>query len=404
MIKYYWIFSDGKISTEKDPVYTFAYPGYHKVSLNTFNELSGCMDYNEKIILIGSQGKDCEADFIYVADESNNTVTFSDQSQGKGLTWFWNFGDGDSSLIQNPVHQYKEGGFHNVCLTVYSSTGIQDISCKQIFAGISTDKNCLARFDYTVDNIKLEAVYKDKSFGTPDLWLWTFGDGQSSDIQNPAHGFARAGYYITRENIINQSAGCTSNAFTLVNINMGGGFIARFGYTIDSISRKAESYPVDYVGISLGDASKYKWSFGDGTYDSTTTTPTHIYATPGTYEVCLTVYDVISGTENTICESVTVGGPNYFNSLFTGQDIILQCYPNPADERYYILFDLPSEAYVAINVYTVSGKKLQSAINKKLDQGRHVYELDASDLANGLYIIKLYSDIRTATQIMSIQH
>jgi hypothetical protein len=185
---------------------------------------------------------------------------------------------------------------------------------------------------------------------------------------------------------------------------MEGGLIARFGYTIDSILLKAESYPVDYVGISLGDASKYKWSFGDGTYDSTTTTPTHVYAATGTYEVCLTIYDVVAGKENTSCEYVTVGGPDYLDPLFTGQDIVLQCYPNPADDRYYILFDLPSEAYTQVSVYTLSGKKLRSVVNIKLGKGRHVYELDAADLYSGLYIIKLYSNIGIAHQIMSIQH
>jgi len=403
-IRYYWIFSDGTISTEKDPVHQFAFPGYQKVSLSTFNELSGCMDYKGKVILIGSQGIDCEADFIYQTDEATHTVSFADRSLGDDLTWFWNFGDTYTSLLSNPSHQYSSGGIYNVCLTVYSASNVQNTTCKYVFAGVPAAGNCLAQFIYTVDNDALQVNYIDKSFGEPDHWFWEFGDRNTSYLRNPANVFAEPGYYVTRQQIMKESTGCISDAFALVNVKMEGRLMAGFGYTIDSTELKAESYPVDYVGVSLGDASKYKWSFGDGTYDSTTTTPTHIYSSAGTYEVCLTVYDDVSGEQSTSCNSVVVGSPSFISYPFKDKVLTLQCYPNPSDDICYLVFNIPESGYTELTIYSIAGSKLRSLVNRPLDHGRHVYEMNSSDWDNGMYLVRLQTVSGMIVQKFIIQH
>jgi len=186
---------------------------------------------------------------------------------------------------------------------------------------------------------------------------------------------------------------------------MQGGLKAGFGYTYDStITTKAESYPVDYVGVSLGDASKYKWSFGDGSYDSTTTTPKHVYTAPGVYYVCLTVYDEVAGTENTTCDSVRVPLTTMVPEAFGQEAFHLLAYPNPADGVYHVVFDLTSSSYTDLSLYTVSGQKLRQLVQNKLVAGRHRLEMDALNLSNGLYIIKLVSSSGTATGVLSVQH
>ena len=68
-----------------------------------------------------------------------------------------------------------------------------------------------------------------------------------------------------------------------------------FGYDVDTLELKAESYPVDYIGVSLGDAKKFKWTFGDGSVDSTNLHPTHVYTAPGAYNVCFEVSNPVTG-------------------------------------------------------------------------------------------------------------
>jgi|GEM_PF-3264013 len=403
-IIYYWIFGDGKISTDKNPNHQFLYPGYQKVSLNTYNPLSGCMDYNEKIILVGSQSIDCEADFIYQTDETTNTVSFADRSLGDDLSYYWNFGDESSSQLSNPLHHYSKGGIYNVCLTVYSGSGIQNTTCKPVFAGMAATGNCLAQFMFTVNNDARLVNYTDKSFGTPDHWYWEFGDNSTSGAQYPAKVFNNPGYYVTREQIMIQSTGCISDAFALVSVDMEGGLIAGFGYTIDSTQLKAESYPVDYVGISLGDASKYKWSFGDGSYDSTTTTPTHVYSAPGIYDVCLTIYDEVSGEKNTSCEQVVVGSPGFTGYPFNVNNLVLRCIPNPSDDVCHLVMDLPAAGYTELTVYSVTGSKMRYLVNRHLEGGRHMYEINSSDWGNGLYFLRLQTVSGTVIEKLTIQH
>jgi hypothetical protein len=49
---------------------------------------------------------------------SNLTFDFLDQSSGSITSWFWDFGNGDTSALQNPTYTYPEGGNFIICLTV----------------------------------------------------------------------------------------------------------------------------------------------------------------------------------------------------------------------------------------------------------------------------------------------
>ena len=64
---------------------------------------------------------DCEAAFTIVLDSLSTSpylYHFKDISTGNVNAWHWDFGDGKSSLEQNPSHQYDEPGTYKVCLTV----------------------------------------------------------------------------------------------------------------------------------------------------------------------------------------------------------------------------------------------------------------------------------------------
>jgi PKD repeat protein len=46
------------------------------------------------------------------------TVKFTDTSKGSPVSWQWTFGDGTSSTLKNPSHQYTKSGTYTVALTV----------------------------------------------------------------------------------------------------------------------------------------------------------------------------------------------------------------------------------------------------------------------------------------------
>ncbi|MDR2911462.1 MAG: M4 family metallopeptidase [Bacteroidales bacterium] len=65
-----------------------------------------------------------EAEFSVNTDNScNGRIEFNDESVNKPLSWEWDFGDGNTSTEQNPVHWYAENGVYTVSLTVENEMG-----------------------------------------------------------------------------------------------------------------------------------------------------------------------------------------------------------------------------------------------------------------------------------------
>ncbi|MBI4646619.1 MAG: PKD domain-containing protein [Bacteroidia bacterium] len=357
----YWEFGDGASSTVLNPSHYYPAPGFYLVSLNTYNNATGCMDYYEEFVLIGSQGIDCQAKFTFQADWTTDDVFFFNQSiTGNAPVLYWNFGDGTVSGEENPVHHYIQSGFYNVCLTVYDNiSGCQNTFCKLVQLG-ADPSFCHAYYIYTVDSTNLEVSFIDNSYGAPSEWLWDFGDGTVDSVQNPVHIFPAPGYYPVQLFILNPVTGCQSHYIDMLNIAAGdNGLQAVFGYDVDSINLKTNEYSVDFVGAAFGEPAFVDWDFGDGGLDSNTYTPTHIYNDEGTYWVCFTVSDPVTGDTDTYCDSVDVYGPSGFQYADI-KKIFMRVYPNPFTRNATVIYRISQPANVEISVYDVTGKKINT--------------------------------------------
>ncbi|MEL6134259.1 MAG: PKD domain-containing protein, partial [Bacteroidota bacterium] len=111
-------------------------------------------------------------------------------------------------------------------------------------------------------------------------YLWDFGDGNTSNAENPTHIYLTNGDYDVSLTVIDGS-GCqetvTQTNFVLINQPT-----AEFS-ALDTTICTGQS--IQFINQSTG-ADSYLWNFGDGN-TSTQTNPFHIYATPGTYSVSL---------------------------------------------------------------------------------------------------------------------
>ena len=68
--------------------------------------------------------KAIDADWSWrLLDEKNRTVAFKDLSVGDVKKWHWDFGDGETSAEQNPVHAYKNPGHYVVVLDIEGPAG-----------------------------------------------------------------------------------------------------------------------------------------------------------------------------------------------------------------------------------------------------------------------------------------
>ena len=132
------------------------------------------------------------------------TVSFYDNSTNfqTVTSWFWDFGDGTNSTVQNPVHTYLQDGAYTVTLTV---TGT-DLAGKPARTSVTkanyitvSDTGPTADFHATPTSGAKPltvAFYDDsESYDGITSWRWNFGDGGTSTERNPVHIYTTAGVY-----------------------------------------------------------------------------------------------------------------------------------------------------------------------------------------------------------------
>lgn len=180
-----WDFGDGFTSTEQNPEHTYIANGTYTVCLSVTN-ITGSDNVCENIIVSGYPTS--IAAFSYTGDP---TVDFTDLSTNDPDSWLWEFGDGGLSGDQNPSYTYPANGVYSVCLTVSGPGGL-NTHCEDLtiaYYGSSP----VADFSYEIDELTIE--FTDLSTNDPTDWLWDFGDGEISGIQNPSHVYDDAGQY-----------------------------------------------------------------------------------------------------------------------------------------------------------------------------------------------------------------
>ena len=140
---------------------------------------------------------------------------------------------------------------------------------------------------------------------------WDFGDGNTSTQTNPTHTFAGAGLYNVCQYVAHPS--CPDTMCQQINIGCAGPFV---GWVATP-----NGLQVDFLDQTPGNPQSWLWDFGDGN-TSGMQSPSHTYASAGTYQVCLTVTDSC-GSDST-CGSTTVCAPPVAGYSFVQQNLNYQ--------------------------------------------------------------------------------
>lgn len=120
-----WEFGDGSASTLQNPSYSYNNVGTYTVMLTATNEFGTDTETKTDYIVVTEAGSAPVADFTGnpTSGTAPLTVNFTDQSNNTPTSWQWEFGDGITSTIQNPVHTYNTDGSYSVSLTVSNDYG-----------------------------------------------------------------------------------------------------------------------------------------------------------------------------------------------------------------------------------------------------------------------------------------
>ncbi|HWQ67304.1 MAG TPA: PKD domain-containing protein, partial [Methanospirillum sp.] len=197
-----WDFGDGTSSSQKNPSNIFSDPGTFTVRLTAKNSC-GNSNSTTRNLTVGCH--QLTADFSYLVNSMNPlNITFTDLSDPTEITSrVWNFGDGTTSMVQNPTHVFSDVQNYNVTLTATNSCGETAQKTRLITFICST---LIPSFNITptIGFAPLTVTLTDTSTPQANItsWQWFFGDGtyyytESAANRNPPpHTYTKSGSYI----------------------------------------------------------------------------------------------------------------------------------------------------------------------------------------------------------------
>lgn len=148
-----------------------------------------------------SINNNCFAFYTAFPDSLNPlAIHFIDLSSPNIDNWLWEFGDGTTSTLKNPVHHYPDTGLYSVCLTVSkgmpgTSNYCEDTFCDSIFVLLAMPP-CHSDFSIVNDPINpLTFNFLNNSAGIFNEVFWNFGDGNHSSDFSPTHTYLNPGTY-----------------------------------------------------------------------------------------------------------------------------------------------------------------------------------------------------------------
>jgi len=293
------------------------------------------------------------ADFTPQTSAGGNVLFVNTSSQNGLTTYAWDFGDGTSSTAMHPLKTYAQGGMYNVCLAISDSCGT-DTLCQTLDVCTEAD----ASYTY-IENAGVVS-FSPNNTGA-NSYMWDFGDGTFSLLQNPVKTYSAPGYKwvcLTVTDSCGPGTLCENIKICLP--------------PQPAFTTAITGLVVQFTAVTQN-AFSYLWDFGDGNM-SILQNPNYTYPNTGTYTVCLTVVD--SCGQYLKCQTISVSGIGIQEEELS--KILL--YPNPATN--YISLNGDISALKKMSIYNAAGKKerLYTTVTE---------QIDISDLAAGFYFVKI---------------
>jgi large repetitive protein len=253
-----------------------------------------------------------------VKDLGCNKFTFdateSYDVTNRKLSFFWEFGDGNTSTLPVVTHVYDKGGSYTVRLTAKDDSGLGcDTGTITQVVKVNTPPKAyfeLPKIICLSDEIVLDASKTKDDTSTNLTYSWDLGDGQKAEGVKVKKRYTKGGTYKVSLLVDdNEKSSCSTDSLSHV-ICVNTPPVANAGTDIDICHDDLKSeYKVTLDGSGSHDADNdkltYLWDLGDGTQKHGAKV-THIYEKPGRYNATLTVDDGVGSACSISRDSIVV--------------------------------------------------------------------------------------------------
>lgn len=296
-LQFNWDFGDNYQSTLENPSHLYNTAGTHYVMLKVTSNEGCASDTTIQVSVFDTPIANFQVDNICLGD-SIEIDELSTIGIGSIDSWHWDFGNGTTLNIQNPLPlSYSSANTYDVELIV-ASGNCTDTLTKQVEiyptpqVEFSYENICLGEISHFIDQT-------NPNNSNLTNWNWNFGNGNVSSQQNPNYQYPHHGNYtVTLEAIT--SEGCTEKIDH--NISIHPLPIVNFDFTEVCLNDTTQ-FDAN-VAVDGGTLSTIWWDFDNGSF-SGLDKPSIVYTRDGTYNVTLTA-TTDSGCVNSLMQEVIV--------------------------------------------------------------------------------------------------
>ncbi|MGF1533834.1 MAG: PKD domain-containing protein [Bernardetiaceae bacterium] len=318
------------------------------------------------------------ADFDFARElflDENQEVRFTNLSS-PSTAWRWDFGDGKTSTLRDPVHRYYAQGVYTVQLALTTADGCQATTQKKLTAFRRSPTPAIG----TVFICQGDAATLTPQGGS----TFRFFDSPTSGV--PVF---------------------VGNSYTTPRLDAPRTyFITNIDSTLESVPRRVEvrfSKPVarlaqetdtlnlrfrqELLMVSMSTAARqWYWDLGNGTIARTPEVRAS-YTQTGVYPIQLIVRDSLACLDTTRSQLVVID-TLLLPPLPEGKGFQLDVFPNPSREVVNVHLQLPQAATLEMSLYDALGRRVRYwSGGPETDTYRLVFSLEG--LPNGLYVLYL---------------
>jgi PKD repeat protein len=254
--------------------------------------------------------------FTHSTNCATYTTTFTNTSKittGTIVKYSWSFGDGNSSTLKNPVHQFADSGKYNIRLKAYSQYGCVDSMVRTIFV------YPLPEADFTFNEVCQGKAtnFKDLTKAFNDIitnYTWNFGNGVNNSSKNPNYIYPKDSVFYTVKLTVRNRSGCSDVVSKQVRVWAK----PKSNFTAVNVCLK-NTINFTNTGSSKQAVQSNAWTMGDGT-NLQSNAFSKTYADTGKYIVKLKTTSV-QGCADSVSKQIQIyANPKAnFNSNSTSQ-------------------------------------------------------------------------------------